>query len=100
LKSNKLQLYYERLSGEFSGNFNWHTDNHRHGEKIFAIALCDARVIGFRAKKRTKSIYRLPLNQGDAYLMKGTARWHWEHRVMPVGMQGSGGRSFIMSYKG
>lgn len=86
--------------GEFSGNFNWHTDNNRHGEKILAIALSEARVIGFRPKKRTKSIYRLPLNRGDAYLMAGAARWHWEHRVMPVGMQGSGGRSFIMSYKG
>jgi hypothetical protein len=43
--------------GEFSGNFKWHTDNNHHGEKILAIAVSDARVIGFRPKKRTKSIY-------------------------------------------
>lgn len=85
--------------GEFSGNFNWHTDNNRHGEKILAIALPDERVIRFRAKKRTKSIYRLPLNQSDAHLMSGAARLHWEHRVMPVRMQGSGERNFMMSYK-
>lgn len=43
--------------------------------------------------------YALRLDAGDAYVIRATARWQWEHRVMPVGHQRGGGESFVMASK-
>lgn len=85
--------------GELSDQFKWHIDNKRHGDEILAIALSNKRSIEFRPKSRTKDSYRIDLDAGDAYMIRGTCRWQWQHRVMPVGQSRSGGRSFVLAYK-
>ena len=36
---------------------------------------------------------------GDIYIIRATARWQWEHRVMPAGPGRGGGESFVMAWK-
>jgi hypothetical protein len=84
--------------GNLSAQFKWHIDNHRHGERILAISLSDKRVIGFR-KDANSPVIELPQNAGDAYLIAGPIRWSWQHCVLPRGQGGSGGKSFVLSYK-
>lgn len=84
--------------GELSANFKWHIDNKRHGEKLLAICL-EKRCIGFRPRATSKDMYKLELEKGDAYLMAGKCRWSWEHCVLPMGKEKSGGKSFIVSYR-
>ena len=85
--------------GELSDQFKWHIDNKRHGDEILAIALSDKRSVGFRPKSRARDVYRIDLDAGDAYMIRGTCRWQWQHRVMPVGQGKSGGRSFVLAFK-
>ena len=86
--------------GELSAQFKWHIDNHRHGEEILAICTTGPRSIGFRDPRRGKAEpYILELEAGDAYLIAGSARWKWEHKVMPVGHERSGGESFVLAYR-
>jgi len=83
--------------GEHAAQFKWHTDSDRHGENILAIALTDGRGLGFRSRARKGATWRLNLDAGDAYMMRGAARWQWEHRILPVGPRRSGGRSLILA---
>lgn len=85
--------------GELSAQFKWHIDNKRHGDEILAISLTDRRSIGFRPKAKKQAVYELQVNAGDGYLIRGTCRWQWEHRVMPVGHTRDGGRSFVVAYR-
>ena len=84
--------------GEHSGQFKWHTDNNRHGEQILVICLTGNRVIGFRPRSK-KGVFELELGVGDGSMIQGSARWSWEHCVLPRGEKKSGGKSFVMSYK-
>jgi alkylated DNA repair dioxygenase AlkB len=79
--------------------FKWHTDADRHGERILVISLTDSRAIGFRSRSDSSEPYVLSLDAGDGYLIRATARWQWEHRVMPVGQGRGGGESFVLAYR-
>lgn len=85
--------------GEYAAQFKWHIDSNRHGEEILVISLTDGRQIGFRPPGRPDKIWTLELDAGDAYFMRGAARWNWDHRVMPSGCSRSGGESFILAYR-
>jgi alkylated DNA repair dioxygenase AlkB len=85
--------------GDLHAQFKWHIDNDRHGEEILAISLSEHRRIGFRDPGHRRSVYEIELDIGDAYLMRGAARWKWEHRVIPAGAGRGGGRSFVLSYR-
>lgn len=84
--------------GEHAAQFKWHTDADRHGERILVICLTDNRAIGFRPRTGGEP-YVLRLDAGDGYLIRATARWQWEHRVMPVGHGRSGGESFVLAHR-
>lgn len=83
--------------GELSAQFKWHIDSKRHGEEILIISLTDGRAIGFRPPGRPDKTWVLELDAGDAYFMRGAARWNWDHRVMPSGRKRSGGESFVIA---
>ena len=85
--------------GDFSAQFKWHTDANRHGERILVISLTGSRAIGFRSRADRAAPYVLQLEAGDGYLIRATARWQWEHRVMSVGQGRGGGESFVLAYK-
>ncbi len=85
--------------GDLSAQFKWHVDSKRHGEEIMVISLSDHRKIGFRPPGRPDKVWVLELDAGDAYIMRGAARWNWDHIVMPSGKSRSGGESFILAYK-
>ena len=94
------QFRVTRWDGELSAQFKWHIDNRRHGEEILVISLTDGRAIGFRPRGEDRAEpYVIRLDAGDAYVIRGTARWQWQHRVMPVGHERSGGESFILAHK-
>ena len=78
--------------GEYSAQLKRHIDGRRHGEELLVIALTDGREIGFRPPGRPHKTWTLSLNAGDAYFMRGAARWQREHRVMPTGRTRGGGR--------
>jgi hypothetical protein len=85
--------------GKFAAQFKWHIDSKRHGEEILVIALTDGRKIAFRPPGRPDRTWVLELDAGDAYFMRGAARWNWDHRVLPAGRASSGGESFILAYR-
>lgn len=85
--------------GRLSNQFKWHIDADRHGPEILAICLTDNRMIGFRDPTKTDDIYKIELNAGDAYMMTKSARWNWQHKVMPVGRTSEGGKSIILNFK-
>ncbi|MEL6342130.1 MAG: hypothetical protein AAFV53_03285 [Myxococcota bacterium] len=86
--------------GELAAHFKWHVDNHRHGEEVLVICLTDGRSIGFRDPKRpNREPYIIELDAGDGYIIRGGARWKWEHKVLPTGQGRSGGESFVMAFK-
>ncbi|CAN0455479.1 unnamed protein product [Ectocarpus fasciculatus] len=93
------QYRVTRWDGTLAAQFKWHTDNRRHGEEILVISLTDRRAIGWRPRADSPEPYVLRLEAGDGYLIRGSARWQWQHRVMPVGHQRSGGESFVIAYR-
>ena len=94
------QFRVTRWDGELAAQFKWHIDNRRHGEEILVISLTDRRAIGFRPRADDSvEPHVLRLSAGDGYLIRGTARWQWQHRVLPVGHRRSGGESFVVAWK-
>lgn len=85
--------------GDHAAVFKWHIDNRRHGERIFVLSLSDERALGFRPLSDRRAVYELNQQAGDAYLMGGSCRWSWEHRVLPRGPNRGGGQSLVVSYK-
>lgn len=85
--------------GDLRAQFKWHIDNDRHGAEILAICVTGPRRIGFRKHSGDGAPHLIELEAGDAYMMRRASRWQWEHCVMPAGREGSGGKSFIMSYR-
>ncbi len=85
--------------GDLSAQFKWHIDSKRHGEEILIVSLTNGRKIGFRPPGRPDKTWVLELAAGDAYRMRGAARWNWDHRVMPCGKNRSGGESFVLASK-
>jgi hypothetical protein len=85
--------------GDLRAQFKWHIDSQRHGERILVISLTDGRQIGFRPRAKPQEPYMLEQNAGDIYIIRATARWQWEHCVMPAGADRGGGESFVMAWR-
>lgn len=63
----------------------WHRDN-EDIEHVVGVSLGTWCTMGFRpyALTRTEDIEWLELERKSAYIMQGSVRWDYQHRVMPV----------------
>ena len=61
----------------------WHTDAQRFGECVMAISLSAEGRLQFRPTD-SKPTYELKVAPGSLYVMRGPARWHYQHQVVPV----------------
>ena len=62
----------------------WHKDASVFGDVILGVSLGAEGRLQFRPAGATQVSYELLLAPGSLYVMQGTARWDWQHRVPPV----------------
>jgi alkylated DNA repair dioxygenase AlkB len=62
----------------------WHTDAPQFGDCLVAVSLAAPAMLEFRGVGAAHATYSLVLAPGSLYLCRGAARWHYQHRVLPV----------------
>jgi DNA oxidative demethylase len=62
----------------------WHTDASRFGECVMAISLSADAWLQFWPNGSEKPTYELKVAPGSLYVMLGTARWQYQHQIVPV----------------
>ncbi len=62
----------------------WHTDAPRFGETIGGVSLGGEGRLQFRANGSDKVSFEVVASSGSRYLMRGPARWDYQHQVLPV----------------
>ena len=62
----------------------WHSDAAVFGEYILGVSLASAARLQFRPKKTQKATFEVTVAPGSLYVMHGSARYHYEHRIVPV----------------
>ena len=62
----------------------WHTDAPVFSEYILGISLASEARLQFRPKKSQKASFEVKVAPGSLYVMHGSARYDYEHRIMPV----------------
>jgi alkylated DNA repair dioxygenase AlkB len=62
----------------------WHTDAPKFGDCIVGVSLGGQGRIQFRPKGSKDVSFEVEVSSGSMYLMRGPARWEYEHQVVPV----------------
>jgi alkylated DNA repair dioxygenase AlkB len=62
----------------------YHADAAVFGEYILGVSLASAARLQFRPKKTQKATFEVTVAPGSLYVMHGSARYHYEHRIVPV----------------
>jgi alkylated DNA repair dioxygenase AlkB len=62
----------------------WHTDAPRFGECIVGVSLCGSGRLQFRQNGSKEVAFEVEASAGSMYLMRGPARWSFQHQVLPV----------------
>jgi DNA oxidative demethylase len=62
----------------------WHTDAPRFGECVAGVSLGSEARLQFRPNGAKEPSYELRAAPGSMYLMRGPARWGYQHQVVPV----------------
>jgi alkylated DNA repair dioxygenase AlkB len=62
----------------------WHADAAVFGEYILGVSLASAARLQFRPKKTQKASFEVTVAPGSLYVMHGSARYAYEHRIVPV----------------
>jgi len=74
-----IVTHYPRGAG-----IGWHTDADRFGDVIIAISLAGNARLRFRANGATSHSHECIVTPGSLYIMRGSARWNYQHQVVPV----------------
>jgi len=62
----------------------WHSDAAVFGEYILGISFAAEARFQFRPKKTQKATFEVSVAPGSLYVMHGAARYHYDHRIVPV----------------
>jgi alkylated DNA repair dioxygenase AlkB len=62
----------------------WHTDAPRFGECVVGVSLGSEARLQFRPNGAEEATYEVRAAPGSMYLMRGPARWGYQHQVVPV----------------
>jgi alkylated DNA repair dioxygenase AlkB len=62
----------------------YHADAAVFGEYILGVSLASAARLQFRPKKSQKATFEVTVAPGSLYVMHGAARYHYDHRIVPV----------------
>ena len=62
----------------------WHSDAAVFGEYILGVSLAAEARLQFRPKKTQKAAFEVTVSPGSLYVMQGVARYHYDHRIVPV----------------
>jgi DNA oxidative demethylase len=67
-----------------SSGIGWHADAPRFGECVVGVSLGSEARFQFRPNGAEKVSYEVRAAPGSMYLMRGPARWDFQHQVVPV----------------
>lgn len=67
-----------------NSGIGWHTDAPRFGECIVGVSLGGEARFQFRPNGSEEVSYEIKAVPGSLYLMRGLARWEFQHQVVPV----------------
>ena len=73
-----VQFYCE------GSGIGWHRDAKPFGDCILGVSLAAEARLRFRPKGETHPSFAVTASPGALYVMEGTARWQYEHQIMPV----------------
>jgi alkylated DNA repair protein (DNA oxidative demethylase) len=62
----------------------YHADAAVFGEYLLGISFASEARLQFRPKKTQKASFEVTLAPGSLYVMHGRARYHYDHRIVPV----------------
>jgi DNA oxidative demethylase len=62
----------------------WHTDAPLFGEYILCVSLASEARLQFSPNSSKEVAYEVKVSPGSLYVLQGLARWHYEHRIIPV----------------
>jgi alkylated DNA repair dioxygenase AlkB len=62
----------------------WHVDGKRFRDVLLVVSLGGSAGVEFRTVGGNATSSKWDLGHGSLYAMYGTARWEYEHRVLPV----------------
>ena len=71
----------------YGAGIRWHTDAPCIGECIAAVSVGDAARLQLKCGNVTTVACDLQVKPGSLYLLRGPARWEFQHRIMPVKAQ-------------
>lgn len=67
-----------------NSGIGWHTDAPRFGECVVGVSLGGEARFQFRPNGSEEVSYEIWADPGSMYLMRGPARWEFQHQVVPV----------------
>jgi DNA oxidative demethylase len=67
-----------------SAGIGWHSDSAVFGEYILGISFAAEARFQFRPKKTQKATFEVTVAPGSLYVMHGSARYDFDHRIVPV----------------
>lgn len=67
-----------------NSGIGWHTDAPRFGECVVGVSLGGPARFQFRPNGSEEYSYEVKAVPGSMYVMKGPARWQFQHQVLPV----------------
>jgi DNA oxidative demethylase len=62
----------------------WHTDAPPFGDHILGVSLASEARLQFRPNGTQKASFEVTAAPGSVYVIQGIARWHYQHRLIPV----------------
>ena len=62
----------------------FHADAAVFGDYVLAVSLASEARLQFRPKKTKKATFEVTVAPGSLYVMHGSARYAYEHRIVPV----------------
>jgi alkylated DNA repair dioxygenase AlkB len=67
-----------------SAGIGWHSDAAVFGDYLLVVSLASEARLQFRPKKTQKASFEVAVSPGSLYVMHGSARYAYEHRIVPV----------------
>jgi alkylated DNA repair protein (DNA oxidative demethylase) len=67
-----------------SAGIGWHSDAAVFGSYILGLSLASEARLQFRPKKTQKATFEVKVAPGSLYVMHGSARYDYDHRIVPV----------------
>ena len=62
----------------------WHTDAPKFGECIVGVSVSGSGRLQFRPNGTDEALFEVEASAGSMYVMRGPARWAYQHQVLPV----------------